>query len=108
MIFNREGKENILHDINLIDLKEKKMDLTESEFETKSILKQSLDEIYRKEEVFWNQRAKVKSLKEGDRNLAYFYKVATGRKRRNQIISLRDKDRVLSNAGEIAKKCMSS
>lgn len=52
-IFNRETKERLLHDINMIDLKEEEIDLMGSEYETRSILKQSLDKIYRKEKIFW-------------------------------------------------------
>lgn len=50
------------------------------------------------------QRTKVIWLKKGEKNLACFHEVASGRKRKNQIDALRDNDQVLSSGEEIVKK----
>lgn len=92
-----------MHDINIIDHKEEKMNLIETKYETKGTVRQPLDELY-KEEMFWMQRAKVTWLKEGDKNIEYFYKVASRRKGWNQIVSLRYNDKELTSSKDIALK----
>lgn len=101
---NKVCKKNLLHDINLIEYKEEKIDLIEIKYETRGIIRQSLEQIYRKEEIYWKQRAKVTWLKEGDKNSAYFHKVVSGMKRKNHIISLKKNDQLLNSVEDIALK----
>lgn len=42
-----------------LDKKEEGSDLSSSEIATRSILRQSLNEIYEKEELYWRQRSKL-------------------------------------------------
>lgn len=51
--------------------------------------------LLRKEEVFWLQRSRVSWMVEGDRNIGVFHRVASGRKRRNHIFSIRDDDGIM-------------
>jgi hypothetical protein len=59
--------------------------------EEKSIVKQ-LREALRQEEIWMRQRSRVRWLKEGDRNTAYFHAQAAQRKRINKIANLRRLD----------------
>lgn len=43
-----------------------------------------------KEELFWEQRTRANWLKHGDRNTAYFHKMASGRKKMNFVKGLED------------------
>ncbi|KAA3490345.1 reverse transcriptase [Gossypium australe] len=45
-----------------------------------------------KEELFWEQRAHVNWLKNGDRNTSYFHKVAVSRQSRGRILALEDEN----------------
>lgn len=49
-----------------------------------------LQKILSEEETFWRQRAKVMWLKDGDRNIGYFHRKASNRKRKNHIKGLYD------------------
>lgn len=44
-----------------------------------------------KQEVYWKQRAKQFWLKEGDQNTRFFHNFASGRKKNNQLVRLKDK-----------------
>lgn len=47
-----------------------------------------------KQEIYWKQRSKQFWLREGDQNTKFFHNYATGRKKRNQIKKLKDKNGV--------------
>lgn len=72
-LFNRQLKERLLHDVDILDKKEEYVDLCPTELETRRILKKPLDEVYHKEELYWKQRVKVTWLKKGDMNTSYFH-----------------------------------
>lgn len=48
-------------------------------------IKKKLAEAYKREEIFWSQKARVQWLKEGDKNTGYFHAIITGRRKRNRI-----------------------
>lgn len=48
-------------------------------------LLQKLEEIRRKEEIYWRQRSRVNWLKKEDANTKFFHAVANGQKNRNFI-----------------------
>ncbi|KAH1063901.1 hypothetical protein J1N35_028888 [Gossypium stocksii] len=55
----------------------------------------------KKEEMYWEQRARVNWLKFGDKNTAFFHKHASARRRANKISELETLDRrvVTDNEG---------
>ncbi|XP_071916268.1 uncharacterized protein [Coffea arabica] len=54
--------------------------------------KKELKEAYKREEVYWGQKARVRWLKEGDKNTNYFHASVVERRRRNNISSLKKGD----------------
>ena len=62
--------------------------LSPSEFTQWQNCKASLYEIYHQEEIYWQQRAKLKWFLEGDQNTNFFHLTATQRKKKNTILSL--------------------
>lgn len=51
-------------------------------------LKRQLTQAYKREEIYWGQKARIQWLKEGDRNTKYFHAVVEGRRKRNNISTL--------------------
>lgn len=63
-------------------------------------IEMEIDGLLEKEETMWKQCSRALWLQEGDRNSAYFHKVANGRNRRNQISKITDSAGVLHNKVE--------
>ncbi|XP_057785638.1 uncharacterized protein LOC131003172 [Salvia miltiorrhiza] len=55
-------------------------------------IEMELDGLLDKEETMWKQRSRCLWLNEGDKNTAFFHKVASGRQRRNRIRRVLNKD----------------
>ncbi|GAA0187510.1 hypothetical protein LIER_34799 [Lithospermum erythrorhizon] len=55
-----------------------------------SNLEQDLDRAWGEEEIYWKERAKLKMLKEGDRNTKFFHAAAMIRRRKNRILRIED------------------
>lgn len=68
---------------------------TQKVTEDRKKLELKIDDLLEKEEIMWKQRSKALWLQDGDKNSAYFHKVANGRKRRNQIVKILDSDGLL-------------
>ncbi|CAL8169219.1 unnamed protein product [Prunus armeniaca] len=62
-------------------------------------LSTQLDELLVREEVYWQQRAKVAWLRDGDRNTIFFHQRANMRKQRNSIHGLTDRNGVWREDG---------
>ncbi|KAA3474875.1 reverse transcriptase [Gossypium australe] len=68
------------------------------------ILAKITDVQMNKEELFWEQRARVNWLKNGDRNTSYFHKVANNRQFRGRILAMEDENgRQLSSTEDILR-----
>ncbi|KAL4183467.1 hypothetical protein AMTRI_Chr11g155290 [Amborella trichopoda] len=63
----------------LNSLKQYSSRVTEAQFNSKEVLKNHLEDLLRKEEVFWFQRSRSKWVKEGDNNTKYFNAIANSR-----------------------------
>jgi hypothetical protein len=57
-------------------------------------LQNVLDEVLKHEEVMWFQRSRTKWLVDGDRNTRYYHLKTTNRRRRNNIVMLRNTEGV--------------
>jgi hypothetical protein len=64
--------------------------LSDHEINLKHYLKERLVSLLREEEIKWYQRAKVKTLLEGDANTRFFHLVANGKHRKQHIYRLED------------------
>jgi mannosylglycoprotein endo-beta-mannosidase len=64
--------------------------LTDQEINVKHYLKECLVSLLRDEELKWYERAKVKTLLEGDANTRFFHLVANGKHRQQHIYRLED------------------
>lgn len=54
------------------------------------LIEETLDDLLKKEDIWWAQRAKTHWLKQVDLNTKFFHEKANQRKRRNQIYSIQD------------------
>ncbi|XP_071939763.1 uncharacterized protein [Coffea arabica] len=52
-------------------------------------LKRKLANAYKKEELFWSQKVRLKWLKEGDKNTGYFHTTVVGRRKANRLRALK-------------------
>lgn len=70
-------KESLLNEIILIDAKEEVEGLSKEEMMRQVSLKGDYERFLLMEEVMWCQKARIHSLKEGDRNTKFFRKMAS-------------------------------
>lgn len=91
--WERKNFGNITKQIRLLRGELKELMAAVNDHDTLKMRKQiegEIDELLAKEETMWKQRSRALWLQDGDRNTAYFHKVADGRNRRNQIKQIVD------------------
>lgn len=88
----KEKKKVITKDIDRIDTLEASGSLDEQTRLLRKSLKADLQEIVLLEARYWSQRCKKLWLNDGDENSAFFHKVCTARRRKNQIHELSTKE----------------
>jgi mannosylglycoprotein endo-beta-mannosidase len=64
--------------------------LSDQEINLRHYLKERLVCLLREEELKWYERAKIKTLLEGDANTRFFHLVANGKHRKQHIYKLED------------------
>ncbi|GAA0162124.1 hypothetical protein LIER_18288 [Lithospermum erythrorhizon] len=68
------------------------------------VLEKELNEVWGEEEQYWQQWAKFKHLKEGDRNTKFFHALAMVRRRLNLLMGLHDNEGVWREGSEAAEE----
>jgi exonuclease III len=86
----KKEKKTLLSLVNDLDKKAETDRLSDQEINLKHYLKERLVTLLREEELKWYERAKVKTLLEGDTNTRFFHLVANGKHRKQHIYKLED------------------
>jgi mannosylglycoprotein endo-beta-mannosidase len=84
----RKEKKKLLALLEKLDKKAEITSLSDQEVNFNHYLKERLILILREEEIKWYERAKVKTLLEGDDNTRFFHLVANGKHRKQHISKL--------------------
>jgi hypothetical protein len=84
----RNSKQILLHDLSSLESVMECRDLSDEEISTLFSIKNNLFSIYQVEEIYWQQRARMLWLREGDANTKFFHKIASSNRRCQQITSL--------------------
>ncbi|KAL4296847.1 hypothetical protein GQ457_12G013350 [Hibiscus cannabinus] len=69
-------------------------EISETNFEALKLAKQELKKVLDTEERYWRQRSRVQWLKAGDRNTTFFHARANGRRKKNMVKGITDKEGV--------------
>ena len=95
----RKEKKRLLAILEKLDKKAETTFLSDQEVNFKHYLKERLVLLLREEELKWYERAKVKTLLEGDDNTRFFHLVANGKHRKQHIYKLEnDQGTVIGDA----------
>jgi mannosylglycoprotein endo-beta-mannosidase len=86
----KKEKNTLLALLQDLDKKEEIDRLSDHVIDLKHYLKERLVSLLREEELKWYERAKVKTLSEGDANTRFFHLVANGKHRKQHIYRLED------------------
>ena len=84
----RKEKKRLLALLDDLDKKAENAPLSDQDINLKHYLKERLVLLLREEEIKWYERAKVKTLLEGDDNTRFFHLVANGKHRKQHIYRL--------------------
>jgi mannosylglycoprotein endo-beta-mannosidase len=99
----KKEKNTLLALLQDLDKKAEIDSLSDHEVNLKHYLKEWLVSLLREEELKWYERAKVKTLLEGDANTRFFHLVANGKHRKQHIYRLEDDNGVVVTSDRI--KC---
>ena len=77
--------------------------LSDQEINYKHYLKERLVLLLREEEIKWYERAKVKTLLEGDDNTRFFHLVSNGKHRKQHIYNLENDQGVVIGDDQLKK-----
>lgn len=75
----------LLHEIGILDALKESRPLMDEKRGKDNAIKVEMFSIFKQEEIYWKQRARISWLKEGDEILVFFHSVANGRRTRNFI-----------------------
>jgi mannosylglycoprotein endo-beta-mannosidase len=91
----KKEKKRLLSLLENLDKKAETTTLSDQEIHLKHFLKERLVLLLREEELKWYERAKVKTLLEGDDNTRFFHLVANGKHRKQHIYKLENDQGVM-------------
>ncbi|KAL9674605.1 hypothetical protein QQ045_030877 [Rhodiola kirilowii] len=94
----RKRVEKLKEELEIVRTEDRSVDKAVREKE----LADELDDWLAKEEVMWKQRARVKWIKYGDTNTAFFHARASQRRKRNWIRKLKDQGVTVTRDEDIA------
>lgn len=89
--------------LDALDKKAETSTLSDNEINFKHYLKERLVTLLREEEIKWYERAKVKTLLQGDDNTRFFHLVANGKHRKQHIFRLEQEEGVIVGDTELKK-----
>jgi mannosylglycoprotein endo-beta-mannosidase len=99
----KKEKKTLLALLHNLDKKAKKDMLTDQEINLKHYLKERLVSLLREEELKWYERAKVKTLLEGDADTRFFHLVANGKHRKQHIYRLEDDQGIIVSVDHLKR-----
>ena len=99
----KQEKKRLIAGLDELDKKAETSILTDNEINLKHYLKERLISLLREEEINWYERAKVKSLLQGDDNTRFFHLVANGKHRKQHIFRIEQEDGVIVGDLELKK-----
>ena len=90
-------------ELDKLDMKAQEMELQESDWCRRNALQSQLWLWMTRKERYWRQMSRCKLIKEGDKNTRYFHTLATIRRRRNTITSIKQGDLVINDQRQIRR-----
>ena len=83
-------RNELKEELSVLELLEEDGSLLPEQCVRKNLIQNELHLLYAEEELQWFQKSHKKWLLQGDQNTSYFHRVANGRKRKNNMLSLKD------------------
>ena len=77
--------------------------LSPKDFQIYFTCRQKLHQIYKNEEIYWKQRAKIRWLKDEDNNTQFFHKTANHHKKNNWITHISQNGQSLYDHDQMMK-----
>ncbi|CAL1353554.1 unnamed protein product [Linum trigynum] len=91
--WSRAGTTKSLHNIKTLQAEIDRIKLIHPvDWDEVKNLEMELSRQWEAEEMFWQQKSRVKWLKKGDKNFAYFHTVTRARRKRNFVPGLRNEE----------------
>jgi len=92
---NRKNKKQIQQDLLSLEQQEETCLLSLRQCQKKVDIQSQLLSMLEEEELYWFRRSHEKWLHEGGNNTEFFHRVANGKKRKNNILSLKDGEEIV-------------